>query len=337
MRFAAPRLWRRGAGKPGALQPHASAIHAAGERAESKTQRPLRLRCAQLAQRLGKAAARRRCNAELPHLPAQQVGNAGIVQAQQRGTIERRPPACRLVLSGELVEQARSLVEMLRCARQRRHGARESLLDSRDDAMADVVAGKTAIDVALVLDPGKRVRSRPGFDLRASQAEQRPQAPGTSGRRQLHRRHRRGATHSRAAKKAEQQGFGLIVLMMAEGQPVAIHLRQRGMARFARRRFGALGVIAPYVDAKGDEGHFQPCAQFTAEREPVVGVRAEPVVDVGRAEHKIQSVPQLAQAMQQDDRIDAAGKAAAHPAAGSHAGLGQHAGDRIGHVRRPAP
>ncbi len=183
-------------------------------------------------------------------------------------------------------------------------------------------------------DPGEAVRARPPENLRTTQAEERPQPPRPPCPAGLHRAHRRRPAHTGATQQAEQQGLGLVVLVVTEGEPVAIRLGERGMARRARGGLEAVGVGAIDLDAEDLQGNARGRAALDAGARPRGGIRAEAVVDVGCEQTEAEARLQPAQDLEQHHRVRPAGERAAHPAAGADAGRGEDRGGGFGRASR---
>ena len=120
-----------------------------------------------------------------------------------------------------------------------RHGrGRKAGAQQRQHRATQEVAGKALIRVAVVLDPGKPPRTRPGEDIVTTERQH-----GSQQRRSiaapLGLRDPAHSPESGAAQKLEENGFGLVVAVMAQYQPVDFQPGQRGIAGVPRSRLDA--------------------------------------------------------------------------------------------------
>ena len=159
--------------------------------------------------------------------------------------------------------------------------------------MAQVVAGKTRVVVADVVDPVEVFFLRIGKDFFPANFQQRAQPPNPSGGiRRFDGRHRRRTPDACATQQAEKDGFGLVVAVMPEDEPIAVYAGKRGMAGDARGFFQSARMIAGNSDPETVQGDTAPATEVGAEILPSVRRRVEPVMNVRDLQHISETLPQ---------------------------------------------
>ena len=150
--------------------------------------------------------------------------------------------------------------------------------------MAQEVAVEILAGVAGVVDPGQTVFARIGFQRVARVVEQRTPEPARF--EPAPRPHRAQAFGARAAQRAQQEGFGLVVAMVGEGERLSRHhrLRESRVAGLSRGGFGAVASVATHLDAHDRQRQVPLCADVFAMRGPGIGLGLQAVVDVDGAD-----------------------------------------------------
>ena len=128
--------------------------------------------------------------------------------------------------------------------------------------------------------------------------------------------HRRQPVHARAARQPHKEGFGQIVLGMADG-----HIREAVPPRPARQQAVARAPrLIGEVAARGRPGPVQrvmrqpqPFAEPRHLRRLVRRLRAQPVIDGGHAQGRAARCAPVVQKMQERDRVAAARDRDAEP------------------------
>ena len=92
------------------------------------------------------------------------------------------------------------------------------------------------------------------------------------------RSHRRSPLNACAAQQLQQQGFGLVVLVMGERDEIHRLASERLMAQFARGSFDAHCAQGGNVYMFDMQGNAVIFAQLCAERCPCVSMRADAVM-----------------------------------------------------------
>ena len=120
-----------------------------------------------------------------------------------------------------------------------------------------------------------------------------------------------GRVGARSPQGAQQEGLGLVVAMVGEGEDFVIgeRLRECPMARIARGAFQAEAGCAVDVDMGNRQRHAQRIANALAVRGPSVGVGMQAVVHVDGAQAGAARVVVARKHVQQDSGIQAAAEA----------------------------
>jgi hypothetical protein len=176
--------------------------------------------------------------------------------------------------------------------------------------VAQEVAVQRGVGVAGVLDPVQGVLARVGGDRTARQRQPRPPQP-TAGEG-APRPHRRQPVRPGRAQCPQQEGFGLVVLVVRGHQHLAgLHdLGKRRMAGVAGGCFKACAATAVHLHAHDLQRHLQLRAEPGAMCGPVIGLVLQAVMDVNRAQLP-SAPPALGHGVQQRGRIQAT--AQGHP------------------------
>jgi len=179
---------------------------------------------------------------------------------------------------------------------------RHLLGDRHDDDAASLAVGEVGGEI---LDEAPHRAALDDFGHEARRVQQRAQQDLAS--EPARRPHRRRAARARAAQQVEEHGLGLVVELVRERDRVRAQPREHRAARLARRRLEAPARLR-HADAAHGERHAPVAAQLPAEARPGVGVRAQPVVHVHRAQGVAVARREFAQQVKEDHRIDAAGE-----------------------------
>ena len=153
-------------------------------------------------------------------------------------------------------------------------------------------------------------------------------APQLAGGKVAAFAHGRQAIYAGASQGAQQEGFGLIVVVVGQRQPFA-GAQQAGEGRMARVAGGGFGAEAGVIaDLHVDDvqRHLPSIANTLAVRGPVVGGGLQAVVDVHGAKARM-PVAGIGKQMQQHGRIQPAAEADQHR--GSGGGVRQQGRRRI--------
>ena len=99
-------------------------------------------------------------------------------------------------------------------------------------------------------------------------------------------RHSRQPSHTGATQQAKQQGFGLIVAMLASEKhlPCPHDLHERLVARIARRTFKARA--GPHLHTHDAQGYAQAVADRLAMSRPRLGSSLQAMVDMDGADRR---------------------------------------------------
>jgi hypothetical protein len=175
--------------------------------------------------------------------------------------------------------------------------------------VAEEVARVPAVGIALVVDPGERLRFRVRGQPRAREPEQRAQQGRAS---RTVRGHRGEPVRAGAAQKLQQQRLGLIVGMVGQRHGVDVRGAQARVARRARQRLEGFAAAALQVQPMRGQRHAALRTLRCAERRPVVGVRRQAVVDVDGGQREL--VPRGAPdgGLEQHHRVDPARQGDGH-------------------------
>ncbi|MNF71091.1 hypothetical protein D3C84_530340 [compost metagenome] len=209
------------------------------------------------------------------------------VVAPHRRERPQRLDTQRIALPGLLPVHLRQLVDQGLLLGAQGHAARRRLghggparLELGNELLAQEVAIVAHILVALILHPaigqglGQRRQLGPAdLEQRAQQA-----AAGEG----LVRHHARQPPQSGAALERQQQGLQLIVLMMGGEQPLPLSQAcgEALVAGLPRLGLQAVAAAPLQLHPLDHEGHRQLPAHLFTMGHPVVGVRAQAVVDV---------------------------------------------------------
>ncbi|MNR06109.1 hypothetical protein D3C85_1221710 [compost metagenome] len=180
----------------------------------------------------------------------------------------------------QLADQGLLLGAQGHAARRRLGHGGPARLELGNELLAQEVAIVAHVLVALILHPaiGQGLRQR--RQLGPADLEQRAQQAAAG--KGLVRYHARQPPQSGAPLERQQQGLQLIVLMMGGEQPLP--LPQAGgetlVAGLPRLGLQAIAVAPLQLHPLDDEGHRQLLAHPFTMGHPVVGMRAQAVVDV---------------------------------------------------------
>ena len=207
------------------------------------------------------------------------------------------------------VQQVRGLRAQDRAAREAVRGVRPAFAQQRQDLVAQEVAVRIAAGVAGVLDPVQAVRACVRVQGNTWLRKQRPPQPAACVAAPV--AHRGQPIHAGAAQCAQQEGLGLVVAVVGEGEDLAItqRLRERAMACGARRALGAEAGIA--VDADADQGqrYAQGHAGLVAMPGPGIGARLQAMVHMQRTQALATDRGVVCEQVQQDGGIHPAAEA----------------------------
>jgi len=187
----------------------------------------------------------------------------------------------------------------------------------RQHLAAQEIPIQRGVVVRRILDPPEPMALRMVQQLLSRHRQQRSPQPARGVRPP--RLHRAKPVRTGAAQCAQQEGFGLVVLVVGQGEdfPGAQFRRECGMAGGAGRAFQAQALVARHLDPRDDQRHGQRVAGCLATRGPIVRGRVEPVVHVDGAQRQ-RGRPLRCQQVQQHHRIQTAAQAEQH--AGGAAG-----------------
>ena len=237
----------------------------------------------------------------------QQVARTWQAQRNERGAIEA------VVADGRRGIQARQVIEQFssiglqRGSTCKRGSHRWKMrVQQGQHLLAECVAAKTNVQIAVVLHPIEAMCPRIGQQFDASHAQERPQLTGVPAGSALRFGHGRQPFGARATQQLQQQGFGLVVLVMRGEQPVAIERGKNMLALAPCGGFDSGRVIARDLHTMYRQFNGMACAKLRAEFRPGVGVGREAVVDMYGMKLKRKRVAQRQQQMQQHDRIESA-------------------------------
>ncbi|GAA0393318.1 hypothetical protein GCM10008969_13130 [Pseudomonas veronii subsp. inensis] len=130
----------------------------------------------------------------------------------------------------------------------------------------------------------------------------------TARQRTLHW-HGRQPLHPRAAQQTKQQGFGLIVAVLADEQYFSCpdHITECLIARITGRALQA--CACPHLHAHHPQGHAKGVTDRLAMTRPGIGRSLQAMVDMNSAKRrKLLSFGEICQEVQQDGGIKPAGK-----------------------------
>src|SRR5688500_8607703 len=170
---------------------------------------------------------------------------------------------------------------MTRRPRERYLPRREAFVEKRRYPAPDEIAGQRLVGVRLVLDPLQAVLARVSEDSGAGNAQE--WADKCLSLEPGFRKHSAGPTPSRPAQQVHENGLGLVIEVVGKRDAIGIGFRKSVVPRLARRRFQTFSVASDLDPAHG-ERNSPSLAQRAAERRPRIGVRAQAVVDVNRAD-----------------------------------------------------
>lgn len=124
-------------------------------------------------------------------------------------------------------------------------------------------------------------------------------------------RHGGGTGHPGPPQEVQEHRLGLVAAMLRQRYPVGPAGRECGIAQPARSAFQTFTRLPRHLNAAELKRHLPRLAQCGAKLRPGVGVRAQTMMDVQRGERERMRVgiTHAAQGMQENDRIEAAGKA----------------------------
>ncbi len=237
----------------------------------------------------------------LPDPEAQCIALPFPGQCRQAGTRDTviRPACSGQVMRGQRVEQRSRLGLVCRTARQVGTAVRPAAVQLRHDPVAQEVAGKGDIRVAGVLDPVQPPGIRVGGQRGARRIQQGAQVLSTP--QCGLRRHGSQAVHTAAAQQLQQQGLGLVILVMGGQQAVPVRqpVGQCGIARRTRRGLRALPGPGTCIDAERHIRDIQCPADLRTVRLPGGRMHLQAMVDMHGAHRHIQPLTQCHQRMQQ--------------------------------------
>lgn len=204
-----------------------------------------------------------------------------------------------------VVQQGAGIAAQLRAAGQCIGRQRPALLQRRQNLRAQEIALVLRIGIAGVVDPAHCMRLRIGRQVGACVAEQR--APQRARAERALRTHRRQSVRAGSAQRAQQEGFGLVVTVMRQCQPLT---RGQGrckgrMPRSARSRFQPAAAVACHLYAHDLQGNPQVRALLLAVQRPGVSIRMQAMVDMHGAQAGLAVAVGGGQGVQQHGRIHA--------------------------------
>jgi hypothetical protein len=228
------------------------------------------------------------------HAHIERIHAAGARQLQQMCVFRR--------------QQCRRFALQRGAAGQRGVRVRPTFAQQRQHAMAEKVAVECDVGIGGVVDPLQRMPARILEQRRAWDVEQwTPQPAATEATPVAHRAQ---PFHAGSAQRAQQEGFGLVVLMMGEHQRLAVAQRvlERMHARLARACFG---TVAAQLDAHvHDRQRNAPDrADPLAVRGPGIGVLMQAMMHVHRAQSERPHIGRTGERVQEHARIEAAAEA----------------------------
>ena len=153
----------------------------------------------------------------------QHIARSCLTQPKQGWRIQTviRSDACN-ILSGQHIKQFACFRDIRSAAYDGLTGARESLVQFRQDAAAQEIALEAGIVVGLILNPFQSGATGMCLDVTARHIEQGTQQRRTGPLDTATGRHARQTTRSGTAQQMQQQGFGLIVSMMGKHNEIRI-------------------------------------------------------------------------------------------------------------------
>lgn len=184
--------------------------------------------------------------------------------------------------------------------------------------MTQEITGVALVAVALVFHPRQIFRLGAGQDFLARYLKQWTQdAEAGTTRESTEYRHASCPADARASQEIEEKGLGLVVLVMSQDQEFRIGFDKSVVAGLTRRCFQATIPLELYIDPPYFERDFPCLAQLLAKCLPLIGIRAEAVVDMQGRQMESMPFRQLAKNMEKKDRIHTArqggGKTSARP------------------------
>jgi len=180
----------------------------------------------------------------------------------------------------------------------------------RQQFVAEAIAGKSQIAIGGVLPPFQAARSEKCLNLRPRHSDQRPDEPIFG-----HRMYSREAGQPRSAQNAEQDGLRLIVARMPQRDSIRRAIFDQRLEKLQPRPARLLFQISgrlPQARFRAEKRQIKPGRQRG--NESLISVRGFPAQLVIKMRDARQIRPDLAQHMQQADRIRPAGDRRHHPA-----------------------
>jgi hypothetical protein len=206
------------------------------------------------------------------------------------------------------------------------------LLQQWQHVQAQEIAVGLVAGIAGVVNPVQRLRLRIGQQRGARNLQQR--APHRTGGKRRLAADCGQPIHPGPAQGAQQEGFGLVVAVMGQGQLFARAqgAGERIAAGMARGRFQAVAAVAGHVDADHLQVDVPGRADRLAMLRPRVGSRLQAMVHVHRTQAGIALRSRLRQPMQQHGGIESTTEAHQDRAGGSGE-MGQGRGHRFGQAQ----
>ena len=190
----------------------------------------------------------------------------------------------------------------LRAVRQDLHNGRVEFGEERQKLMSNAISREPKILVARILSPGLPTSPKPIQDLLPARSEQRADQPVLDGRID-----RCQTTASRPSQEPVQNGLGLVIHSVSDGDPVGRTGFKEGVEIFIAEPSAGflkicLGVAGLGADICGGSMNGQPQMCGEVPNEPFILVRllaAEAVIEVDDGERTAQRGGKLLQNQQQ--------------------------------------
>jgi hypothetical protein len=143
-----------------------------------------------------------------------------------------------------------------------------------EDAVTQEISAEAIIRVAVVLDPGKLVLFRIRVDCPTRDVQQGSQitVPRFG--------HRRRANHTSAPQQIQEDGFGLVVLMLSQQYPIHSAVCKRFIANATRGGLQAFAGNFPHMNFYADKRNLPKSANRGTVLSPFRGHLVQTMINV---------------------------------------------------------
>jgi len=251
---------------------------------------------------------RRGSPAKLAHAIAQQVLQARqgqLAQDAEYGRFARLGAGCTPVVGREFGEQFVSFGKMLCREGERSPGRRKTPAEHGQDLVPQEISRILRIGIAFIVDPAQIVIMRIGFQFGATARQQGAQQTLVAKRPFC--RHPGRSGHPGSAQQIEQQGFGLIALVLRQQQDFSSTGGEGGVTGGTGSGLKTESALPIDRYTGNRQWHRQAFAVSGTEIRPGIGIGRQAVMDVNGRQAFAQA--KLFQDMQQDDGVTTTGKA----------------------------